>query len=560
MQKILFSIVLSFLALTHGNSQDHSFIHPGINWTLDDLNQMKANRKVRPWSNGWKAILKRKEASLDYKIKGPAINVDRKDNDIANDGDAALFHALQWHFTGKSSHAKLAISILEAWATTHETWSGNSVHLHAAWRGGTLVQAAEILRYTYPGWTAANTKACEDYFQNVLWPQFRLPNPLRAANQGANNLWGAIQVAVFCNDSKKFNQCIDAFLTDACGGLPNSLANGQNGDSGRDQGHAFAMIGNLASVAEIAWSQGIDLYGALDNRLLALNEYWCLYNLGEDVPFIDFGTCYGYYTSIGSKGRRDDAPYTLGLHEKIYGAYVVRKKLKAPFTKDYRDGLPHNEDTFLHRKDSSYKSTASTKVKTHPDFIMGNVVKLSSSDIGSVDIRGKSKFKKDTWTIEGSGSDLYGGRSEDSFHYAYTRLNGDGCFIAKVASIENTDESAKAGIVIRESLDANSKMLVVNARPTLGSEFSSRGFDAADGNGRQSFPLSTGSTWLKIERRGDHIIGFVGPDGVTWTPMQHTIISLPKRAYIGLGVTSHNNNKLCEATFTNVQMSKGVAK
>ncbi|MEQ9302777.1 MAG: alginate lyase family protein, partial [Marinoscillum sp.] len=172
---------------------------------------MKANRTVYPWSEGWDIISNSSQASLSYTMQGPAVNVDRNDNNITNDGNAALYHALLWFFTGYSQYAENAIDILEAWATTHQTWSGNSVHLHAAWRGGTMVKAAEILRHTYPGWTSTNTAHCEDYFKNVYWPQFRLPNPLRAANQGANNLWGAIQVAIFCNDQTMFEQCIDAF-------------------------------------------------------------------------------------------------------------------------------------------------------------------------------------------------------------------------------------------------------------------------------------------------------------------------------------------------------------
>ena len=343
-------LALLFFAASFAQAQNHSFVHPGIPWTTNDLDQMKKNRTVHPWSEGWDDILKTKEASLDYSMEGPAVNVDRRDASIAHDGDAALYHALQYYFTGNEAHATKAVGILEASATTHRTWSGNSVHLHAAWRGGTLVKAAEILRYTYPGWTPQNTRKCEAYFEGVLWPQFRLPNPLRAANQGANNLWGAIQVAVFLSDQEKFQQCIDAFLNDPGGGISNTLPNGQCGDTGRDQGHAFAMVGNLVSVAEIAWAQGIDLYRVLDNRLLSTSEYWCRYNSGKSVPYIDFGTTYGYYTTIGEKGRVSDAPYVASMLETVVSAYVVRKKTPAPYSLAYLKGLPTSPDTFLCRK------------------------------------------------------------------------------------------------------------------------------------------------------------------------------------------------------------------
>ena len=187
---------------------------------------------------------------------------------------------------------------------------------------------------------------------------------------------------------------------------------------------------------------------------------------------------------------------------------------------------------------------------------MRNVVRLTSIDVGSVGTPGSSKFENGTWTVNGAGADLSGG-SDDSFHFVCTKLKGDGSFIAKVNTIENGKSGAKAMVVIRESLSSDSKMAAVAARATLGSEFLSRGFDAADGSGYQEFPLSKVPCWIKIERRGESVTGYVGPDGVSWTPIQHTLFTLPKNCYIGLGVTSRNTGELSTATFSNVQFSDG---
>ena len=559
--KNVFSIFLiSIVALTNCFAQNHNFVHPGIPWTTNDLDQMKDNRNVFPWSEGWDEIINSSQASLNYRMQGPAVNVDRRDNNITNDGNAALYHALQWYFTRNSANAEKAVSILEAWAGTHRTFSGNAVHLHAAWRGGTMVKAAEILRYTYPGWTERNSANLENYFQSVLWPQFRLPNPLRAANQGANNLWGAIQVAIFCNDQTKFAQCIDAYLNDPCAGIENSLPNGQVGDTGRDQGHAGGMIGNLASVAEIAWAQGVDLYGVLDNRLLAISEYWCKYNSGEDVEFIDHGTCYNYFTSIGSDNRDPRSPHVKGMLEKIVGAYVVRKNLRAPYSTAYLDGIGYDDDTFYFKKDDDYDSNASLSNLDDDEFTFSNITRLTSTDIGSVDEDGSSSYANGTWTVNGSGNDINGRSSNDSFQYAYIEMNGDGALMAKIESIENTDPSAKAAIVFRESLASNSDMAAVYARARDGYEFSSRGFSAADGSGTLSVSASSKPIWIKIERRGNNVVGFVGPDGISWSPMQNTVFNGRGTYYLGLGVTAHNNNLVSTARFTNVRISTGTVQ
>ena len=138
-------LALVFATASFAQAQNHRFVHPGIVWTIDDLDKMKNNRTVSPWSDGWDDILDTKEASLDYSMQGPAVNVDRRDKNIANDGDAALYHTLQYYFTGNTAHAIKAVGILDAWATTHLTWSGNSVHLHAAWAGGDACKGGRTL-------------------------------------------------------------------------------------------------------------------------------------------------------------------------------------------------------------------------------------------------------------------------------------------------------------------------------------------------------------------------------------------------------------------------------
>ena len=50
------------------------------------------------------------------------------------------------------------------------------------------------------------------------------------------------------------------------------------------------------------------------------------------------------------------------------------------------------------------------------------------------------------------------GTTADDFRFVYKRLNGNGSIVVKVESLVNTNAWAKAGVMIRESLDAGSKM------------------------------------------------------------------------------------------------------
>jgi hypothetical protein len=51
----------------------------------------------------------------------------------------------------------------------------------------------------------------------------------------------------------------------------------------------------LACACEMAWKQGVDLYGAADNRLALAFEYTAKYNLGEDVPYEPYRSVEGRY-------------------------------------------------------------------------------------------------------------------------------------------------------------------------------------------------------------------------------------------------------------------------
>ena len=74
----------------------------------------------------------------------------------------------------------------------------------------------------------------------------------------------------------------------------------------------------------------------------------------------------------------------------------------------------------------------------------------TDQDIGAVGTQGRGSFLTGTFIERGSGADI--GGSADAFHYIYQPLNGNGTIIAHVATQYNSDPSAKAGVMIRETL------------------------------------------------------------------------------------------------------------
>ena len=86
----------------------------------------------------------------------------------------------------------------------------------------------------------------------------------------------------------------------------------------------------MGTACQIAWNQGLDLFGYDNNRLLAGAEYTAKYNQMQDVPFKYYNNCQPAnhkWPAINGRGRLDDRP----VWEMLYNHYVVRRGLSAPY-------------------------------------------------------------------------------------------------------------------------------------------------------------------------------------------------------------------------------------
>ena len=73
----------------------------------------------------------------------------------------------------------------------------------------------------------------------------------------------------------------------------------------------------------------------------------------------------------------------------------------------------------------------------------------TSADIGSVGTAGSATYGSGSYTVSGSGADIW--NSADAFQFVEQPLVGDGAIIARVTSVSNTNGWAKAGVMIRDS-------------------------------------------------------------------------------------------------------------
>ncbi len=176
-----------------------------------------------------------------------------------------------------------------------------------------------------------------------------------------------------------------------------------------------------------------------------------------------------------------------------------------------------------------------------------------------------------TYTITATGADIFG--TADEFHFAYKTLPGAGSIIARVESVEHTDDWAKAGVMIRETLDAGSKFAAVYIMPTNadgtatnGCRFQARtdtnaGATSDSGVATDEQKAIIAPYWVKLERDiGGNFRGYYSSNGSTWIAMEWNPlnISMGTNIYVGLALTSHDNSAACEAVFSNVTITGAV--
>jgi uncharacterized repeat protein (TIGR03806 family) len=179
-----------------------------------------------------------------------------------------------------------------------------------------------------------------------------------------------------------------------------------------------------------------------------------------------------------------------------------------------------------------------------------------AADVGAVAATGSTVAAgTGRLTLRGSGSDIWGSR--DEFHFAHRSLTGDGDLVARVTSLTNTDAWAKAGVMVRASLAADSPFALLLVTPGAnGAAFQYRttvGGSAAPANSADR--VSTLPRWVRVTRRGGVVTGFVSADGQAWVERGRVTLPLGATVQLGLAVTSHADGTLATATFENVAAS-----
>jgi beta-galactosidase len=244
-------------------------------------------------------------------------------------------------------------------------------------------------------------------------------------------------------------------------------------------------------------------------------------------------TCGGPYTAIAASfAGTNYTDWTVGAGQTNY--YVVT------ITNAGTESIPSNEEG------------ATVSSLSWP---------WSNTDVGAVDWAGSAGYNNGQFTITGSGRGIPDAAFAPNldyfqFVYVYVPNTTNGYIQAKIASVQNTSANAKAGVMIRENLFADSQYAMADVQSTAGVEFSSR-----NGNGANAAASTvagkTPPQWVRLTRTNSTFRAYYSSDGNTWTSVGSavTFTSMGTGAYVGLVVCSGDNGFLSTSVLTNVSSS-----
>ena len=163
--------------------------------------------------------------------------------------------------------------------------------------------------------------------------------------------------------------------------------------------------------------------------------------------------------------------------------------------------------------------------------------------------------------MSGIGTDIWD--TTDQFRYAYKSLNGDGSMTVRVDSLVRSNEWAKAGVMIRETLEPGSKHAFAAAtpEPAHGVSFQRRPATGQDSANTDVADVEL-PTWVKLSRTGNTFTMQRSADRVTWVDVgPATPLDIPMNAsvYIGLALCSHDTAIATAAEFSNVSTTGNVS-
>lgn len=174
-----------------------------------------------------------------------------------------------------------------------------------------------------------------------------------------------------------------------------------------------------------------------------------------------------------------------------------------------------------------------------------------SKDVAATPVgyAGTAGFRNGEFIVNDYGLELSG--AQDSFHYVYKTMRGDGIISAKV-KLDGPSAHSRAGVMMRESLSFDSReissLLLPNRKIALFDRRTERGNWAVNA----SVPINDQMTWVKLIRKGNQFTGYISVDGENWTQTGSVTMAMPESIYVGLASASTHRYNMQKTIYSSV--------
>jgi len=189
-----------------------------------------------------------------------------------------------------------------------------------------------------------------------------------------------------------------------------------------------------------------------------------------------------------------------------------------------------------------------------------------NADVGSPQLRGSAKPVEAGWDVVAGGADIW--EKSDQFHFVSKQVTGDFDIAVRVESFTPAHLYSKAGLMVRETLNADSPHLLFlvfagNAPRNNNLGAYEAQYRAVAGGDCQAiypvirppappeFPAAFPNSWLRVERRGNRFSAFASTDGKAWKLYGVQTLTLTRVVHVGPALTSHDPQVAAQARFRN---------
>jgi hypothetical protein len=196
---------------------------------------------------------------------------------------------------------------------------------------------------------------------------------------------------------------------------------------------------------------------------------------------------------------------------------------------------------------------------------------FSNLDIGLPQLAGSARTVEKGWDLIAGGADIW--EKADQFHFVFQNLSGDFDSAVRVESFTPAHLYSKAGLMIRENVNADSAHLMflvfasdaprnnnlgayeMQFRPAAGTDCQGI-YPAVRPPAPPEFPAAFPNSWLRVTRRGNQFSAFASTDGKSWKRYGQKVLPLANTVMVGPALTSHNASVAAQAAFRDYTESK----